>query len=165
MTLQKINSHIQSLVIYFFFPTSPIKLKSGMQIRGERLPIANHLDQSLWLPDQKPKATAAVSSRSRSQTDHICLFGLLLWQAFGFAVLLPTSGNCAKMRGQNHFAESTGMFWLFFIQFWFAVSQIQSLGVNFFSINLCESENGFFLVLLPLIFSAKNFENIYSICN
>jgi hypothetical protein len=29
----------------------------------------------------------------------------------------PALANCAKILGQNHFAESTGMLSLFFIQF------------------------------------------------
>jgi hypothetical protein len=44
--------HIQVLVICFF-ATPPIKSKLGQQISGVLLPIANHLDQSLWWANQK----------------------------------------------------------------------------------------------------------------
>ncbi len=47
-------SHIQVLVTYFF-PTTPIKLKLGLQICG-RLLIATHLDQSNYLDNQKQGA-------------------------------------------------------------------------------------------------------------
>jgi hypothetical protein len=54
VTLPKNNiSHIQVLVTnIFFLPTPPIKLKLGLQV-GARLLIANHLDQSNYLPNQK----------------------------------------------------------------------------------------------------------------
>jgi hypothetical protein len=44
-------SHIQVLVTYFF-PTPPIKLKLGLQIDGSLL-IATHLDKSNYLASQK----------------------------------------------------------------------------------------------------------------
>jgi len=44
-------SHIQVLVT-FFFPTPPIKLKLGLQTGGSLL-IATHLDQSNYLANQK----------------------------------------------------------------------------------------------------------------
>ncbi len=49
-------SHIQVLVIYFS-PTWPIKLKLGLQIGG-RLLIATHLDQSNSLAHQKQGAVS-----------------------------------------------------------------------------------------------------------
>jgi hypothetical protein len=50
VTLQKWFSHA-NLVIYSF-ATQHIKLKLGQQI-GERLLIANHLDESLWWANQR----------------------------------------------------------------------------------------------------------------
>jgi len=49
----KTVSHIPVLVIYFF-PIQPIKLKLGLQIGG-RLLIATHLDQSNYLDNHKPE--------------------------------------------------------------------------------------------------------------
>jgi hypothetical protein len=46
VSLQTCFSH-PSLVVYFFPPTAPIKLKLGLQIGG-RLLITNHLDQSVY---------------------------------------------------------------------------------------------------------------------
>jgi hypothetical protein len=46
----KIFSH-QKLVIYFF-PTTPIKLKLGLQIGGKLL-IATHLDQTKCVANQQ----------------------------------------------------------------------------------------------------------------
>ncbi len=43
---------------YFLFPTSPIQLKLRLQI-CERLLIANHLDQSLWLANEKQETAEA----------------------------------------------------------------------------------------------------------
>jgi hypothetical protein len=40
-----------------FFPTAPIKLKSGLQI-GARLLLAIHLDQSNYLANQKQEAVS-----------------------------------------------------------------------------------------------------------
>jgi hypothetical protein len=51
VTLQKYFSH-PSLVIYFFFPTSPIKLELGLQIVG-RLLIATHPYPSNYLANQQ----------------------------------------------------------------------------------------------------------------
>jgi hypothetical protein len=47
-------SHIKVLISYFF-PTPPIKLKLRLQIGG-RLLIATHLDQLNYLPNQKQGA-------------------------------------------------------------------------------------------------------------
>jgi hypothetical protein len=44
-------SHIQVLIT-FFFPTPPIKLKLRLQI-GRRSVIASHLDQSNYVANQK----------------------------------------------------------------------------------------------------------------
>jgi hypothetical protein len=54
VTLQKYLSHL-SLVILLFLHLTHVKLKLGlqMQIIGERLLIANHLQQSLLLTNQK----------------------------------------------------------------------------------------------------------------
>jgi hypothetical protein len=41
--------------VIYLFATTPIKLKLRLQIGG-RLVIANHLDQSLWLANQKQGA-------------------------------------------------------------------------------------------------------------
>jgi len=43
---------------YFLFSTSPIQLKLRLQIR-ERLLIANHLDQSSWLTNEKQGTAGA----------------------------------------------------------------------------------------------------------
>jgi hypothetical protein len=42
---------IKVLIVIYFFPTRPIKLKLGLQIGGET-GIATHLDQSIYLVDQ-----------------------------------------------------------------------------------------------------------------
>jgi hypothetical protein len=47
-------AHIQVLVTYFF-PTTPMKLKLGIQLGG-RLLIATHFDQSNYLANQKQGA-------------------------------------------------------------------------------------------------------------
>jgi hypothetical protein len=73
VTLQIYFSH-QSLVIYFC-PTPHIKLKLGLQI-GCRVLIANHLDQSLWLANQKQGAAV------RSYLLHCSLAGVRLCCAF-----------------------------------------------------------------------------------
>jgi hypothetical protein len=54
----KDNSHIQVLIIYFF-PTPPIKLKHGLQI-GERLLIINHIDKSNYLANWKSKEQSII---------------------------------------------------------------------------------------------------------
>jgi hypothetical protein len=87
--LQKYFLH-PGLVIYFF-PTSPIKLKLGLQIGG-RLPIANHLDQSQYLVNQKQGA--AVSTN---------FYYTLLWQVLGFAMPFTSLSKLCKMLGQKPF--------------------------------------------------------------
>jgi hypothetical protein len=95
-----------SLVIYFF-ATPAIKLKLGLQIGG-RLLITNHLNQSLWLANQK--------TGNSSQIIFITLFCHRYTELC--LCLLPALANCAKMLGQNHFAEpNRDGFWHFFIQF------------------------------------------------
>jgi hypothetical protein len=85
VTLHKYFSH-PSLVIYFL-STPHIKLKLGLQI-GARLLIANHLDQS--------------ETRSSSQIIFITLFSCM---CTALMCILPASANCAKLVGNNHFAE------------------------------------------------------------
>jgi hypothetical protein len=74
VTLPKYFSH-PSLVIYFF-ATPPIKVKTGPQICGGYLLIANHLDQSLCLTNQKQGAAV------RSYLVHSSLAGAQLCWAF-----------------------------------------------------------------------------------
>ncbi len=102
VTLQKNFSH-PSLVIYFF-PTLPIKLKLGLQIGG-RLLIANHLDQSLWLANQKQGAAV------RSYLLHSSLAGVRLYCAYYQPQ--QTVRNCWA---RTILLSQTGMLWLFFIQ-------------------------------------------------
>ncbi len=63
-SFKNIFSH-PSLVIYFF-PTSPIKLKLGLQIRG-RLLIPTHVDQSNYLTNQQQVLGFAVPRTSLSK--------------------------------------------------------------------------------------------------
>ncbi len=67
-------SHIQVLVTYFR-PTPPIKLKLGVQIGGETT-IANHKDQSLWSASQEQGPAV------RSYLLHSSLPGVKLCDAF-----------------------------------------------------------------------------------
>jgi hypothetical protein len=94
VTLQRYFSH-PSLVI----PTSLIRLKLGLQIGGGkrtgRLLIANHLDQSLWLPNLEQGAAV------RSYLLHSSLAGVRLDCVF----YQPQQANCTKMLGQAHSAE------------------------------------------------------------
>ncbi len=73
LTLQKCFSH-PSLIIYFF-ATPPIRLKQRTANRWELL-IANQLDQSLWLANQKQ------GSAVRSYLLHSSLAGAQLCCAF-----------------------------------------------------------------------------------
>jgi len=73
----KSKNYIQVLVIYFF-ATSALKVKLGVQTRARQL-IANHLDESLWLTNQK----------TREQQSHHIYYTLLsrrcgaeLWCAY-----------------------------------------------------------------------------------
>ncbi len=75
VALQQYFSHPR-LVIYFF-PTSPIKTKTGTA-KGRRLLIATRLDQSNHLANQQ-------------QGPSLCL--------------LPPSASCAKTLAQNHFTQ------------------------------------------------------------
>jgi hypothetical protein len=90
-TLQKNFSH-PSLFISFT-PTPPVKLILGLQIGG-RLLIANHLDQSLWLANQKQGA--AVRS----------------YQVLGFIVPFTSLSKLCQNAGPK-----PACFGLFFIQF------------------------------------------------
>jgi len=66
---------------YYLFPTSPTKLKLGLQIGG-RLQLAKH------------------SIRKREQqSDHICY--TLLWQVLGFAVLFASLSKLCKSAGSK----------------------------------------------------------------
>jgi hypothetical protein len=67
VTLQKDISHLSSVI--FIFLTPPTKLKLGLQIDG-RLLIANHLEQSSWLANER--------KNKDQQSDHI--YYTLLWQ-------------------------------------------------------------------------------------
>jgi hypothetical protein len=68
-----------SLIIYFVFnPTHETKTVIASTVGG-RLLIATHLGQSNCFPNQQ--------------------------QVLGFAMPFPTSANCTKMLGQNHFVE------------------------------------------------------------
>ncbi len=90
MTLQNYFSH-PSLVIYFF-ATPPIKTETGTAHSWELLYIANHLDQSLCLTNQK-QGTAV-----KSYLLHSSLAGVQLCCAFY---------GLSKLRGhtqeRNHF--------------------------------------------------------------
>jgi len=101
--LQTYFSH-PSLVIYFF-PTPSIKLKLGLHIGG-RLLIANHLDQSFWLANQKQQAAI------RSYLLHFSLAGVRLCCAF-YQPQQTMQKCCTKTISLSQ----TGMFWRFFIQF------------------------------------------------
>jgi len=79
-----------------------------MQICG-RLPIANHLDQSLWLPDQKPESSSQQSVAA-GVSQIISVWTLSLAGVSLCCAVSSLSKLCKKMLGQNHFAESTGMF-------------------------------------------------------
>jgi hypothetical protein len=59
-------SHIQ-VSIASFFPTPPIKLELELQIGGRRrLLIANHLDQSNYLPNQKQQTNKQGAVKKHS---------------------------------------------------------------------------------------------------
>jgi hypothetical protein len=62
VTLQKYFSH-PSLIVIYFFPTPPIKLKLGLQTGG-RLLIVAYLDQSNYVANQQPVSSFAVPSTS-----------------------------------------------------------------------------------------------------
>jgi hypothetical protein len=62
----------QNLVIYLF-PSQPIKLKPGLQIGG-RLLIAKHLDQLLWMADQKQGARTYLLHSSQAGVRLCCSF-------------------------------------------------------------------------------------------
>jgi len=78
-----------SLVIYFS-ATPQVKLKVGHQI-GERLLIANHLEQSLWLTNQKHSAAI------RSYLLHSWRRPLLR--------LLQATANYIIIMSQNYFPD------------------------------------------------------------
>ncbi len=75
------------------FLTSPIKLKLRLQV-GWRLLIANHLDQLLWLANQKQRSPV------KSYLLHSSLAGVMLCGVFH-----EPSAIFAKMLGQDNFAE------------------------------------------------------------
>jgi hypothetical protein len=125
VTLQKYFSY-PSLVIYCF-ATPPIKLKLGQQIGGELL-IASNLDQSLWYTNQKHYPLV------RSYLLHSCL------QVRRVAVLFTSHHKLWNLLSQR------GMFWLFFIQFYYAdhklsVNSWRCLKVILVTFNSCELYN------------------------
>jgi hypothetical protein len=99
VTLQKYFSY-PSLVIYCL-ATPPIKLKLGEQVGGDLL-IASNLDQSLWSTNQKHWPLV------RSYLLHSCL------QVRSVAVLFTSQRKLWNLLSER------GMFWLFFIQFYYA---------------------------------------------
>jgi hypothetical protein len=108
MTLHKYLSH-PSLVIYFF-PTSAIKLKLALQIGG-RLLLANHLDQSLWLANEK-QGVAVIS-----YLPHSLPTGVRLCCAF-----YQTQQTLRKCRAKTILLNQRGILWLLFIQIYCARS-------------------------------------------
>jgi hypothetical protein len=87
VTVQEYFSHPSS--VFYFLPTPPIKLR--LQLSG-RLLIANHLDQSLWLANQKQGATVRSYLFSSSG------------RCYALLCLMPASAYCAKLL-QNQSAE------------------------------------------------------------
>jgi hypothetical protein len=128
---QGISSHAQyvtpqkcfSSPTCLLFPNPTyIKLKLGQQIGG-RLLIANHLDKSLWLVNQKQ--APAVRSYLYQQYNHIHY--TLLWRALGVRLSCafhqrPETvqkywGKTIFLSGNMLFLSETSMFRLLFIQF------------------------------------------------
>ncbi len=105
-------SHIQVLVTYFL-PTPPIKLKLGVQIGGETT-IANHKDQSLWSASQEQGAAV------RSYLLHSSLPGVKLCDAF-----YQPQQTVQKCWAKTILLSQIDVFWLFFIQRWFAGSHTE----------------------------------------
>jgi hypothetical protein len=102
MTLQIHFSH-PSLVI-------PIKLTPGQHI-GRGLRIANHLDESLWWPNQKHSAAI------RSYLSHSFL------QVYSAAAPFHQPRQCVQLcEAKTIFLSQTGKSWIFFIQFYCARS-------------------------------------------
>jgi len=95
--------HIQVLVIYYFFPTPPIKLILRQQIGGGLL-IANHLDQSLWCANRRKQWAAVRSYLLHSFVEvHSVVF------AAPFTGHRNTVDSCW---GKTIFLTQTGIFWL-----------------------------------------------------
>ncbi len=88
------------------FATPPMKLKMG-QHTGQRLLIANHLDQSLWWTNQKHSAAV------RSYLSHSFL------QVHGCAFCHPLQ-IVQLCWAKTIFLSQSRMFWLSFIQFYSA---------------------------------------------
>jgi len=89
VTLQKYFWHPSLVISLFCNPTH--KIETGTANRWGTL-IANHLNQSLWLANQKHGATV------RSYLLYSSLAGAQLFLQF-----LPTSANWANMQEKNHF--------------------------------------------------------------
>ncbi len=107
---------LPSKFIYLFIPTPPIKLKLGLQIGGSLL-IANHLDQSLWLANQKQGAAVG------SYLLHSSLAGVRLCCAF-----YQPQQTVQKCWAKTILLSQTGMFWLFFIQFYLQGHMLSTAG-------------------------------------
>jgi hypothetical protein len=104
VTQDRYCSH-PSLVIYFF-ATPPLKLKQQI---GEGQLIANHLDQSLWSP---------------LSTSQIIFITLFLAGAKAWSVPFTSQRQIGQLCwAKTNFLSQTGIFWLFFIQFYYAGSQ------------------------------------------
>jgi hypothetical protein len=95
-----------SLVIYFF-ATPAIKLKLGLQIGG-RLLITNHLNQSLWLANQK----------TGNRSSHIIFITLFCRSYRAELVPFTSISKLCKNAGPKPFCwAKLGCFSHFFIQF------------------------------------------------
>ncbi len=106
VTLKKYFSHLSLVILLFLCNLTHKSEKLGLQILWELL-IANHLEQSLCLTNQKHRAAV----RSDSYLVHSS--GVQLWCAFS-----PASANGAQMQEQKPLSwAKPANFWLFFIWF------------------------------------------------
>jgi hypothetical protein len=159
MWLYKNISHIQVWLLFYFFSTSPIKLKikntntwettnnkppgpiimiawSETTESNRKQSVAAGVSQivsllvgtrdlrTLWGANATCQPLPFLSYREKEERrpssgtwSYLYLDSFFDMRLFDFAVRFPALANCAKMLGQNHFAESTGMLSLFFIQF------------------------------------------------
>jgi ferredoxin len=106
VTLQKYFSH-PSLVIYFL-ATQLIKRKGGQQI-GEGLLVANHLEQSLY-------------------SNPIVIITLFFAGALRCCDLSQPCKLCTYVGPNHFFLRQTGIFSLFFIQFYCADHMLSTAG-------------------------------------
>ncbi len=89
MTLQNYYSH--PLLVIYFLPTPPSKLKLRLQMVGT---------------NTNPRVPIKPSNPSTG--------GVSVWGAFyHIFFVLPASASCAKMLGQSYFLSKAHMFWLF----------------------------------------------------